>query len=214
MPLPHRNMSLLQVDAKGVKRSLSAEALKASMAGFKANATQAAVRLAGAIVTGLPEEQDKYNQAATVVRRGLDDLGIFPVALMPRCEKMEKLTMAEVAHDLDANVLYGRGVLTAQSIDNVEVGTRQLKELISVVQNKPGTLVIASASRFGFLLGMLMAAQVRNALLWPSVRFGRSCGAPPEIAPVRYRADCLASRAVVQRTQDPGHSAHWRQASD
>ena len=34
------------------------------MAGFSANAKQMAVRLAGAIVTGLPDEEEKYAEAS------------------------------------------------------------------------------------------------------------------------------------------------------
>ena len=47
----------MTVDSLGTTRNPSVEALMASMAGFKANADRVAVRLAGAIVTGLPEEQ-------------------------------------------------------------------------------------------------------------------------------------------------------------
>ena len=68
----------MTVDSSGVTRSLSVEALKASMAGFSANAKQMAVRLAGAIVTGLPDEEEKYAEASTVVRTALDEFKVHP----------------------------------------------------------------------------------------------------------------------------------------
>ena len=89
--------------------------------------------------------------------------------LLPRCARMEQLTLAEVAHDLDATVMYGGGTLGGQYVQNVEVGTRQLKELIKIVQAKPGTLVVASAQRFGFLLGMLAAQQSTNVPRIPGI---------------------------------------------
>ena len=159
----------MTVDSSGVTRSLSVEALKASMAGFSANAKQMAVRLAGAIVTGLPDEEEKYAEASTVVRTALDELKVYPAALLPRCARMEQLTLAEVAHDLDATVMYGGTTLGGQYVQNVEVGTRQLKELIKIVQAKPGTLVVASAQRFGFLLGMLAAQQSTNVPRIPGI---------------------------------------------
>ena len=139
------------------------------MAGFSANAKQMAVRLAGAIVTGLPDEEEKYAEASTVVRTALDELKVYPAALLPRCARMEQLTLAEVAHDLDATVMYGGTTLGGQYVQNVEVGTRQLKELIKIVQAKPGTLVVASAQRFGFLLGMLAAQQSTNVPRIPGI---------------------------------------------
>ena len=56
-------------------------------------------------------------------------------------------------------MLYGDDVLSQQFVRRVEVGTKKLQDLITFLQDKPGTLLVTSASRFGALLGMLFVAQ-------------------------------------------------------
>ena len=152
----------IMTSARGEKRSLSVQALKASLAGFKANSERLAVRLAGCIVTGLPIGQDKYDEAAGLVRTALDDLGVYTAALLPEDPRMNRLTMAEVAKGVDASVLCGHDALATTSVEHVEMGTRQLPDMLRLLQDRPSSLIIQSSKRFGFLLGMLMADQSAN----------------------------------------------------
>jgi len=115
------------------------------------------VTCAGAIIKGLPE--DNFEAAAAEQKASLERLGISPIALVPTRKNLHLPTMAEIAKETNAEILYGHGNLHAQFVENIEVGTLQVPDLLAQLQEQPGTLVVAAAGRTDIVLSLLLATQ-------------------------------------------------------
>ena len=89
----------------------------------------------------------------------LFELGISPIALVPTHKNLHLPTMAEIAKETNAEILYGHGNLHAQFVENIEVGTLQVPDLLAQLQEQPGTLVVAAAGRTDIVLSLLLATQ-------------------------------------------------------
>ncbi|KAL1507074.1 hypothetical protein AB1Y20_007935 [Prymnesium parvum] len=153
--------------AHDVTLEVSGDALEAKLAGIKAGYAASAVRLAGAIIAGLPAKD--FERAERAVRKSLDHFGIYPAALLPHDERIHQLTMAEVAEQLDAKVLFGEKNVHTQFVQNVDIGTMQVPDLLAKLQNTPGTLVVTAAARAEVLLSLIFAARSSNTPLHPGV---------------------------------------------
>lgn len=146
---------------------MSGDAFEAKLSGIKHGYDEAAVRTAGAVVTGIPIKDFEAN--AAVARQSLENIGIFPAALLPYEERMYQMTMAEVAQELNAQVLFGQQNIHNQFVQNIEVGTMQVPDLLGVLRKKQGTLVITAAARAEVLLSLIFAARSGNMPLHPGV---------------------------------------------
>ncbi|KAL1508085.1 hypothetical protein AB1Y20_007678 [Prymnesium parvum] len=160
------NMPALSVHDARTDRIYGA-ALGPKLAGIRAAFEQSNVRLAGAIVTGLPA--DDFEAAERATRESLENQDIYPAALLPHDDRLYQLTMGEIAHELDAKVLFGESNIHNQFVRNVEVGTMQVPDLLAVLQQRPGTLVITSVARTEVLLSLVFAARSSNMQLHPGV---------------------------------------------
>jgi len=143
------------------------ESLRAQLTGVRLGYDAAAVRLAGAVITGVPTAA--YPSTAATLRSMLEQCGIYPAALLPQDDRMSRVTMAEVASALESRVLYGEHNLDAQVVRHVEVGTKQMPELVEMLEAQPGTLIVVSAARAEVLLSLLLVTQSKHVPLHPGI---------------------------------------------
>ena len=147
---------------------------------------------AGAIVTGLAVQT--YEREAKKMRDAMEKLGIFPAALLPLEGRMQQTSMAEVAEALDARVMHGHHNLNVQFVQNVEIATKQVPDLIRTLQEKPGTLIVTSAARAEVLLSILLAARSTTVPMHPGVLLTGAQDLPDGIERLLSGLDMIGTR--------------------
>lgn len=185
------NLSRTALDGEPVET----ERLMAHLTAIKAGCEAASVRLAGAIMTGVPTAN--YPSVAAELRGAMAEHGIFPVALLPLEARVNQITMSDVAAALDAKVLYGERNLDSQVVRNVEVGTKQVPQLLGALQEKPGSLTITSATRSEVLMSMLLATQSRNVPLHPGILLTGAKELPEVVSQVLSGLDVVGKPVLL-----------------
>ena len=97
------------------------------------------------------------------------------------------MTIADVASSLGARVLHGAQNVDAFSVAHVEVATKQVTDLISVLQDKRDTLIVTAATRADVLLSIILAAQSTSVPLHPGVLLTGAADLPESVKKVRAR---------------------------
>ena len=104
----------------------------AEIATAKAVLDEKAVRLAGVVVANLPA--DSYHAA---VRDQLASLDVTPVALLPHDDSFEKVTVAELAKSIGAEVLYGAEAVKNKRVEEITISTLDVANLLGHLDDKP-----------------------------------------------------------------------------
>ncbi|KAJ8611727.1 hypothetical protein CTAYLR_009197 [Chrysophaeum taylorii] len=112
---------------------------------------QRRVRLAGVVATTRDEE---------AARNTLENMGVFPAALLPPDERFSQITMAEIAATLEARVAFGHADLASSTMRGVIVATRHVAECIDTLRKlPPGQLVVTHAARADLVHSLVLAHQ-------------------------------------------------------
>ena len=190
--------------AREGSRAMSEDALENELAAVKRlYEVENAVRLAGVVVQGLGGGAAQL----AAVRGGLAKVGVAEAASLPADDRLSKVSMAEVAAGLGASVLWGREALGAQLVDNVEVASAQVPHLLSIIAERPGSLVITHAHRQDVILALIAASESVTFPLVPGVLLTGAAALPAEFTRL---LDGMDVRMPILLTPETSHEAALR----
>ncbi len=144
-----------------VARLLGAKVIIVSLGGIgrpideimmnKALFDQRGVELAGVVINKVnPEKYDKIND---LVRKGLARFGIRVFGVIPLVQSLSKPSLAELAEDLDAELLYGEETDMHNTIKKFVIGDMQPHAAVDVFTDN--ALVIVPGNRDGIIVTAL-----------------------------------------------------------
>ena len=118
------------------------------------------MRLAGVVVANLPPDQNHEK-----VRDQLKGLGIETAALLPHDDSFEKVTVAEIADTVGADLIYGcESVFKNQRVDSMTIATLDVANLLTHLDNADSNhqLVVVDARRADVILAVALAARLKT----------------------------------------------------
>ena len=132
----------------------------AELAQVASDLREHAVRLAGVVVANLPPDQNHEK-----VRDQLKGLGIETAALLPHDDSFEKVTVAEIADTVGADLIYGcESVFKNQRVDSMTIATLDVANLLTHLDNADSNhqLVVVDARRADVILAVALAARLKT----------------------------------------------------
>ena len=132
----------------------------AELAQVASDLREHAVRLAGVVVANLPPDQTHEK-----VRDQLKGLGIETAALLPHDDSFEKVTVAEIADTVGADLIYGcESVFKNQRVDSMTIATLDVANLLTHLDNADSNhqLVVVDARRADVILAVALAARLKT----------------------------------------------------
>jgi hypothetical protein len=132
----------------------------AELAQVASDLREHAVRLAGVVVANLPPDQTHEK-----VRDQLRGLGIETAALLPHDDSFEKVTVAEIADTVGADLIYGcESVFKNQRVDSMTIATLDVANLLTHLDNADSNhqLVVVDARRADVILAVALAARLKT----------------------------------------------------
>ncbi|MEI6438466.1 MAG: AAA family ATPase [Candidatus Omnitrophota bacterium] len=108
------------------------------------------VRVIGAIINKV--QSDKYDKVAPIVRRGLANLGVEVLGVVPHNEVLSNPTMQELLEDTGGTLLCGKEDLQ-NTVNRIVVGAMPPHEVLDYLG--PGTLLITPGNREDIILAAM-----------------------------------------------------------
>ena len=99
------------------------------------------------------------------IRDRLKGLGIETAALLPHDDSFEKVTVAEIADTVGADLIYGcESVFKNQRVDSMTIATLDVANLLTHLDNADSNhqLVVVDARRADVILAVALAARLKT----------------------------------------------------